>query len=88
MAETVPGGAYLSTDNKTWHDANGNVIEGEAVKAAEKAAAEREKQNTAVEAQLMAANAQRNPVAQALTGVLHELLAQQPAQPTATKQDK
>ena len=26
MAKTVPGGAYLSADSKTWHDANGNVI--------------------------------------------------------------
>ena len=87
MAETVPGGAYLSTDNKTWHDANGNVIEGEAVKAAEKAAAEREKQNTAVEAQLLAASAQRDPVARALGALLGQQQVA-PAQAPAAKQDK
>lgn len=26
MAQTQAGGAYLSADKKTWHDANGNVI--------------------------------------------------------------
>ncbi|MFZ6029957.1 MAG: hypothetical protein ACOYYS_19765 [Chloroflexota bacterium] len=26
MATTIPGGAYLSSDGKTWHDANGNPI--------------------------------------------------------------
>jgi len=38
MAQTLPGGAYLSSDNKTWHDANGNPIPAPAeqsLKAAE-----------------------------------------------------
>lgn len=26
MATTIPGGAYLSADKKTWHDANGEEI--------------------------------------------------------------
>lgn len=26
MAKTIPGGAYLSADGKTWHDANGKTI--------------------------------------------------------------
>ena len=27
MAETVPGGRYLGTDGKTWHDANGKQLD-------------------------------------------------------------
>ena len=27
MGETVAGGAYLGTDGKTWHDANGKLLE-------------------------------------------------------------
>lgn len=38
MAETVEGGAYLSADGKTWHDANGNEIK--APKGAEKSESE------------------------------------------------
>lgn len=31
MDETVPGGLYLDSDGKTWHDANGNVLSDEEV---------------------------------------------------------
>jgi len=27
MAETVPGGRYLSDDGKTWHDANRKALD-------------------------------------------------------------
>lgn len=31
MAETIPGGAYLADDGKTWHDAEGRPLKKDAV---------------------------------------------------------
>lgn len=42
MAETIPGGAYLAEDGKTWHDAEGRPLSKEAQAAAEKQASEKE----------------------------------------------
>ena len=31
ISETIPGGAYLSADGKTWHDANGQPLSDDAM---------------------------------------------------------
>ena len=45
MAETTAGGAYLSEDGKTYHDANGKEVKSEAVAEAKKLQAEQSKHN-------------------------------------------
>jgi hypothetical protein len=58
MAETIPGGAYLSADGKTWHDAHGNTLSKEQVAEAEALLAEqaeaREAEEAAAQERLMA----------------------------------
>lgn len=43
MADTIPGGVYLSADGETWHDANGKVIDAPAVAAKKSTGKEKDK---------------------------------------------
>jgi GH24 family phage-related lysozyme (muramidase) len=83
MADTIEGGAYQSADG-SWHDANGQPLKAEQVKAAEKAATEQQAVTDADDARLMQAEANRDPVARALTAVMQRQMT--PA--AAAKDDK
>jgi hypothetical protein len=70
MAETIPGGAYLQPDGKTWHDANDEVLDSDAKADAKSMNAERQQQRDEAEAQRQLAEAQQNPIANALANLL------------------
>lgn len=53
MALTISGGAYLSPDGKTWHDANGNPIKKDAVAEFEKVQAQNLERHDAQEQQML-----------------------------------
>lgn len=81
MPDTLPGGAYLSADGKTWHDADGKPLNKEQVARAKeliaaRAAALAEQERTALEVQ-----ARNDPVARSLTAALRP-------QPAPTKAPK
>ncbi len=55
MAETIQGGAYLSADGKTWHDAEGQPLSKEQVKEMEELVSKREAEVEEREAALQVA---------------------------------
>jgi hypothetical protein len=66
MAETIPGGAYLAADGKTWRDAEGKPISKEQIAAAKALIAEQtQAHEDDVQARLLQ-EANRDPVARAL----------------------
>lgn len=81
MAETIPGGAFLSADGKTWHDSEGKPLSKEAQAAAEKFAVEQAQAQRDAEQDRTLLEAQRDPVARAL-------LNQQQANADARKASK
>ena len=69
MAETIPGGAYLASDGKTWHDAEGRPLSKDAQAQAEQLAAEKEESVHQLKEQEAAAAAmQQTALARALLG--------------------
>ena len=66
MASTIPGGAYLSADGKTWHDAEGKKLTDEQVKEAKRIAAEQTDAIAQSDAQRTLLEANRDPVARVL----------------------
>lgn len=66
MAETIPGGAYLSADGTTWHDAEGRVLSKEQQAQAEKWAKEQAAAQEEARKARVLYEAQRDPVARAL----------------------
>lgn len=52
MAESIPGGAYLASDQKTWQNAAGQPLTKEQESAAKKLAAEQAEADEAAEAAL------------------------------------
>jgi hypothetical protein len=79
MSDTIEGGAFLSADG-AWHNADGKPLTAAQVKEAEKLAAERQATLDADDVRLMQAEANRDPVARALSAVLQR-------QMTPAKQD-
>jgi hypothetical protein len=49
MSETIPGGAYLAADGKTWHDSDGKVLDKKQVAEAEALLADKAEQADAAE---------------------------------------
>jgi hypothetical protein len=78
MSETIPGGAYLSSDGKTWHDANGNPLSKKQVAEAEALQAEQAEKREAEER----ANQERLAAAQGIVFVA------QPAAPAVAPAPK
>lgn len=42
LSATIPGGAYLASDGKTWTDANGELLSAEKIAEAKKQSADRD----------------------------------------------
>lgn len=70
MAQSIPGGATLAADGKTWQDANGQPLKKDQVAAIEELHARRTGERNAAEAARLAAEAQSNPIANALMALL------------------
>jgi hypothetical protein len=78
MAETIPGGAYLHSDGKTWQDSEGRPLKGEQVSEAvelleEKASVLAEQERSAQRREAVARSA------------LRDLLLDAPAAPTSAE---
>lgn len=80
MALSIPGGATLTADSKTWQDATGKPLSTEQTRQIERLHAERTATRHAAEAQRLASEAQSNPIANALMAILGR------GQPAATPQ--
>ena len=70
MTTSIPGGATLRADGKTWQDANGAELKSEQIRAVEQLHADRTAERNRAEAARMATEAQSNPIANALMAVL------------------
>lgn len=46
LSATIPGGAYMASDGKTWIDANGELLSAEKIAEAKKQAAARDEART------------------------------------------
>lgn len=66
MAETIPGGAFLAADGKTWRDAEGRPLSKEQIAAAKALIAEQAAAHEDAEQARTVQEAQRDPVARAL----------------------
>lgn len=80
MADTIPGGAYLSVSGQ-WVDANGAPLDKGRAAEAERLAAERQAARDAAERQARALDAERDPTARAIARALEG----QPARPAKTE---
>lgn len=70
MAESIPGGATLAADGKTWQNAKGEPLTATQVQRIEQLHAERSNRRARAEAERLAAEAQGNPIASALMALL------------------
>lgn len=66
MAESIPGGAYLSTDGTTWVDAEGRPLDKALAAEAQVLHEERAAQLEEAERQQVLLDAKRDPTARAL----------------------
>lgn len=64
--DTIPGGAYLSADGKTWRDAEGRPLGKEQISAAKALIAEQEAAHEEAAQNRLLEEANRDPVARAL----------------------
>ncbi len=83
MSETIPGGAYLSTDGKTWHDADGKVLSKTQVAEAAALLAEKAEQNDAAEMETQTALAASRQVVVVSSDALSGPKAKPKAKPKA-----
>lgn len=72
FSDTIEGGAFLSADGTTWHDADGKVLNKADAERAQKQAAEAQRQLDEQEAGRLQAESQRDPVARALAAVMQQ----------------
>lgn len=66
MGESIPGGAFLAADGKTWHDAEGKPLSKEQIAAARALIAEQDAAHDDAEQARLLQEANRDPVARAL----------------------
>lgn len=79
MAVSIPGGATLAADGKTWQDAAGKPLTADQIDAIEAMHADRTASRDMAEAQRLTAEAKSNPIASALMAVLSGQRATQPS---------
>lgn len=84
MAQSIPGGATMAADGKTWQDAAGKPLEADQIAAIEDLHARRTAERNEAEALRMAAEARSNPIANALLAAL----GRAPQQPTIVERER
>lgn len=72
LNETIEGGAFLSADGTTWHNAAGEPLKKADAERAQKHADDQSQAVMDAEVRRMHADAQRDPVARALSALMQQ----------------